>query len=71
VSSSGDASDRSECAAAIERGRVRSRDLAPGDRYFSVYSPTGVCVYTTRSEDEAQEIVARNPDRLSYMGHTR
>lgn len=55
----------------MTRGRVKSADLAPGERYFSVYSPTGVCVYKTRSEEEAQEIVARNPDRLSYMAHTK
>ena len=54
-----------------QRGRVKNADLRPGDRYFAVYTPTGVCAYKTRSEDEAQEIVARNPDKLSYVAHTQ
>lgn len=53
------------------RGRVKNADLAPGDRYFAVYTPTGVCCFKTRNEDEAREIVARNPDRLECMAHTK
>jgi len=53
-----------------QRGRVKNVDLRPGDRYFAVYTPTGVCVYRTRNEDEAQEIVA-GPNKLSYMAHVK
>lgn len=56
---------------AAPRGRVKSRDLAPGDTYFAVYTPTGVCCFKTRNEDEAREIVARSHKNLDYMRHTR
>lgn len=53
------------------RGRVKNADLAPGERYFAVYTPTGVCCFKTRSEDEAREIVARSKKDLDYMAHIK
>lgn len=51
--------------------RVLFSDLEPGERYFAVFTPTGHCVYRTRSEDEAREMVGRNPDRLTYGQHLK
>ena len=53
------------------RGRVRLSDLERGERYFSINSAAGACVYRTRNETEAREIVARNASRLSYTEHQR
>jgi hypothetical protein len=55
----------------VKRGRVKNADLKPGERYYAVYTPTGLCCYRTRSEAEAREIVARNPDKLNWKEHTR
>lgn len=52
-------------------GRVKLADLSPGERYFSVASPTGRIVYRTRSRQEAEQIVARNPDRLDLTEHIK
>jgi hypothetical protein len=52
-------------------GRVKLAELEPGDVYFGVYSATGRCIYRTRSENEANEIAARNPERLEVTQHVR
>lgn len=50
--------------------KVKLRDLAPGERYFAVFSATGVCLGRYTTEPEAQDVVARDPDRRDYQERT-
>jgi hypothetical protein len=48
--------------------KVQLADLAPGSRYFAVFSATGVCIGRWSTEEEARASVARDPERRSYQG---
>jgi hypothetical protein len=60
-------------AEALHQGasQIKTRDIAPGQTYYAVYTATGVCIGRYLDETKAANKVAKDPTGRTLKEHRK